>query len=520
MAKSPNRRPKRVMIFISYASEDTELASSVGEELLQMFSLAPVDVFRDVGILGGDDYRTAIDNALDNTDILLVLLTDRLKPTYSYPGYEVGFFKKSIKDRPKIFGDLDRVIIPVCIGSDNPDTMHYIQSIKIPSDQIVKIPDATGTEENVADRAVTNEQDPVSILLKRISDVVMSVVGMSIPKQNLDAFFRDKVPTSAARLYRTISAYLQRRVSSETFPERKIIIRTDAPPEIRPDGADLSNATVELLGNSFQVFGFPDEKHREFAWTDFKKKMPSELGSTWTEGIRSLITSVLLGDADNYHVVSSTKGDKAFRLFVSRIITYVSKKTEIHIYIVQMIVRHYGDPLTTRLLSAISIGLRYRFLLLEPESKFNSDKLAYPLTMNPSAELDALKSITRELLSEMELVLRDANEANLLDPSLLELIWGAGSGDQVRRMMGDWETARSRLYLAAQNVLGASGADSTERKRLFLDALCGLKSETERMNREYTLRALHALSGQIEKSLGERAPTKAFSPGQPQLDSA
>src|ERR1700730_17778755 len=107
MAKSRARRPKRVSIFISYAREDRELAASFGEELLQMFTLAPVDVFRDVGIPQGANYQVTIGNALDAADILLVLLTDRLKPSYSYPGYEVGFFKKSTRDRPKIYGALE-----------------------------------------------------------------------------------------------------------------------------------------------------------------------------------------------------------------------------------------------------------------------------------------------------------------------------------------------------------------------------------------------------------------------------
>ncbi len=499
MASAP-KRPKRVSIFISYAREDRELASSVGEELLQLFSLAPVNIFRDVGIPEGTDYRNEIDNALDTADILLVLLTDRQKASYSYPGYEVGYFKKSIKGRPKIFGDHERIIIPVCIGTNNPETMHYIQSIQIGSDQVFKIPEPIAKTESTPERPLAPEQNPVYTLLKRITDIVMDVVGNQIPAKNREAFVDVKVPDSAGRLYGIICAYLQRRVSSETFPERKIVIRTDAPPEIRPDGADLSNATVELRGNSFQIFGFPEEKNREFTWTEFGNKIPSEFGGTWTEGIRSLVRSTVQGGEDNYHVVSSIKGDKAFRLFVSRIVTYVSKKTEIHIYIVQMIVRQYGDPLTTRLLSAISIGLRFRFLLLERDSKFNPDNLELPLAINLSAEPDVLKSLTRELLGQMDLILRDATEANLLDPKLLKLIWGEGAGERVQQMMLAWEETRLKLYSAAQQVLSSNELDFSQKKKLFIAALRNMKAETETLNREYTLRALRAVGGQIEKS--------------------
>ena len=180
--------------------------------------------------------------------------------------------------------------------------------------------------------------------------------------------------------------------------------------------------------------------------------------------------------------------------------TYVSKKTEIHIYIIQMIVRQYGDPLTTRLLSAISIGLRFRFLLLERESKFNPNNFVFPLAINVSAEPDVLKSATRELLGQMDLIMRDAAEANLLDPNLLELIWGENAGDRVQKMMLTWEKTRLNLYSAAQQVLSSNELDLSQKKKLFMEALRNMKAETEMLNREYTLRALRAVGDQIEKS--------------------
>jgi hypothetical protein len=137
MAKGASRRrqpeksrPEKLSIFISYAREDGDLAASVHAELLQLFSFTPVEIFRDVGIPLAANYQTTIDQQLDSADILLVLITDRMKPSYSYTGYEVGFFRRSILNRPKIFGEIGRVIIPVCIGADSPDALHYVQTIK------------------------------------------------------------------------------------------------------------------------------------------------------------------------------------------------------------------------------------------------------------------------------------------------------------------------------------------------------------------------------------------------------
>src|SRR6266567_4670749 len=484
-----DRRPAKVNIFISYAREDNDLAASVHAELLQLFAFTPVDIFRDVGIPQGANYQTTIDAHLDSADIRLVLLTDRMKPSYSYTGYEIGFFRRSIQNRPKIFSDIDRVIIPVCVGASSPEALHYVQSVQIDSDKIFKFSDATIKTKNSESDKEAGGENPALTLLNSISGMAMNILGNVITDGNRAAA-QARLLNSASRLFVLFCEYLQGRVSSESYPERKIIIRTDTPPVILSDGADLSSSVIELAGDSFQVFGFPEEKNRQFTWADFNAKMPDDMGGTWAEGIKALVTSALQHSEENYHVVSTTKGDKAFRLFVSRIVTYVSKKTEIHIYIVQMIVRHYGNALTTRLLSAISIGLQFRFLFLEDDSKFRPTKFEFPLSMEVSKELDAWKSNVAELLGQMDLILREAQDQHLMDTELLARIWGPGGGQNVQDMMGVWDAARARLYSTAQLVLISSESEFPARKAPFKDALKDLCAKTEVMNREYKLRAL------------------------------
>jgi hypothetical protein len=510
MARKPSRSKKlqQFSIFISYASEDKDLAASFEAELLQLFAYTPVKIFRDVGIARGADYRKAIAAELNAADILLVILTDRMKPGFAYPGFEVGYFTKSLEERPKISGDQDRRIIPVCIGANSPATLDYIQAIKINSDEVVKITDANMPSGQKGDGSPADHLNPAYTLLSSISDIVTNVLGDRSAGKNDPASearnkaIHDRLSSSAAKLYGNIFAYLQGRISSETYPERKIIIRTDAPPALLSDGADLSKAKVELVGNSFQVFGFPEDKIREFSWSDFATKMPGDTGGTWAAGIRALVTGALQGSNENYHVVATPKGDNAFRLFVSRIVTYVSKQTEIHIYIVQMIFRHYGDALTTRLLSAISIGLQYRFLFLESDSKFRPATFSFPMAMETSKELDFWKATVTELLTQLDLILREAQDQHLMDTDLLDKIWGSDGGPRVQEMMGTWDAARTKLYTAAQQILTTGPSEFENRKGPFRDALGELCAKTQIMNREYTLRALYVISKELETGPG------------------
>ena len=226
-------------------------------------------------------------------------------------------------------------------------------------------------------------------------------------------------------------------------------------------------------------------------------KIPAELRANCIAGIQQLATTVLKGGGDNYHVVTTVPRDKSFRMFVSKVVTYVSQKTEIHIYVVQMRTRDYGDPQSTRLLKAISVGLRFRSLVLEDQSPFRPEKLGYPVVT--AADLKAKVS---EMLGQMDLILREAVEADLSDPAFLILIWGKKQEKKVQDMIDVWEKTRRQLYAAADEVLSASDDDNFRRKKEnFVKALQAFGGEIETMNCEFTSRILTLLRNYVEQKI-------------------
>jgi hypothetical protein len=429
---------RTVNIFISYATEDRDLASAAENILRKTFAFAPLEVWRDAEIKLGANWVSAIDTALDSADVLLVLFTERMKASHSYTGYEIGYFNKSKQQRPQNAG-LDRIYIPLCVGAEIPDTMHYIQGIKIAKDDVVKI---IKTSDSDLKANELKEDHPLYKLLDRISSLV-------VPAKSKREHAGQLIAESAADLYKAIHEYLENRVSSETFPERKIVIRTDATPAVGDDGADLTKSTFEFVGKSFDIFGLPESPSREFTWDELFSRV-DDLAATCLQGIRRLVGSIIQNNGENYFVATNLKRDKAFRLFVSRISTYINKKTEIHVYFVEMRSKRYGDRRTTQLLEAISVGLRFRFLVLEETSEFRADRLGY-ITIDEKM----LKPKIGELLLQMDLLIRDAEAAQLRDPDLLELIWGKGKEREqvVKEMLETWTKARDDLYTSARAVL-------------------------------------------------------------------
>jgi TIR domain len=92
----------RLHVFISYASEDAVLAQAINAELKTAFSQAIIRTTLDSEIKLGVDWRTRLEEALSDADVLLIVATGRQKLSHSYTGFEVGFFSASKRDREKM----------------------------------------------------------------------------------------------------------------------------------------------------------------------------------------------------------------------------------------------------------------------------------------------------------------------------------------------------------------------------------------------------------------------------------
>jgi TIR domain len=485
-----NPSARCINIFLSYAREDRELVASIESLLKDTFEFAPLNIHRDVEIKEGQNWAKQIDTALQEADILLVIFTDRLKMSHSYTGYEIGYFNRSIQQSPKGPAGFERIYIPFCIGADIPDTMHDIQGVSIGADDVYKV---LKTKVDSGVEQILDDDHPVVKLLTRISDLVMQTLGTT----NLGKSTR--IAKQASMLYRIIHEYLQGRISSETYPERKLIIKTLSRPSFGRDGIDLTKSSIELVGDFTDIFDVTTTQSigREFSWAEFCEKIPAKVRANCMAGVQQLATTVLKGGGDNYHVVTTVPRDKSFRLFVSKVVTYFSQKTEIHIYVVQMRTKDYGDPESTRLLKAISVGLRFRSLVLDEQSPFRPEKLGHPIVTAPD-----LKAKISEMLGQMDLILREANEADLSDPAFLIAIWGRGQEKKVQDMIDVWEVTRIRLYASADDVLmAAEDVSFRQKKGKFIEALQYFCDDVEIMNREYTSRILMLLRNYVEQKI-------------------
>jgi hypothetical protein len=499
--------PARLQVFISYATEDENLARSIGDELRKAFGPTILKVSIAAEYKLGASWRQGLEDDLNTTDILLIVATGLQKLSHSFTGFEVGYFKGSRKYQPRMMHfESERLIIPIAIATNIPDPVVDVQSLQLdtPLDAL-NVQQGNLRDQNTFLESVgyASRKNPLLKLFTRIQSVIKTAIELS--DEELEAF-DEAIRNSSKRLHETIFAELRRRVSTESFPERKIIIRMEARTKETKSKDPLAGATIEFLGRSFELFGFDPPGAGERTCEGFLATIPAEqIAASWADIIRSLVVAARQGDfRENRRLLASADQTRFFRIFVARSVLFYSGVTELHIYVVEVKSRDYGDPGTTMLLKAISVGLQYRFMFLERNSEFSPASFALTL-------LDGLHEKISHLIQELDFLLWMSKDAGLREPENLLRIYGQSLGsDELDERAALWEQHKDELYLAAYAVLGVlNPQDLSTKKREFIKVLKLFCNSTQEMNRDFTARTLRALEDVVSKSDDEPVMTRA-----------
>jgi TIR domain len=484
-------------IFISYASEDVGLAQAINSGLRNAFPLGTFKMTLASDLKLGINWRSELEEALSDADILLIVASGRNKPSHSYTGYEVGFFSASkLASRNMRNFDSERLVIPIGVIARIPDALADIEGLDLTSELEPFLVEeeslANNNEDFLASIAAMPGRNPFVKLLARLQEILESRRRFD---QNVLEDVRKRGKESAAELYKMFFEDFQNRVFKEKFPERKIIVRY-------PDAAidslgDLPpKTTLEFIGGTFDVFKINPPPNQTITWEKFIQQIPHDDTSTeWTDIIRSLVITGRQNDfADNRRLLASADQSRFFRLFVSRSVVYYSKVTELHIYVVEVKSRDYGDPTTTMLLKAIQVGLMYRSLFLEgASSEFSPESVRSTLPQN-------LPKSVRELLQELDYILWMSTDAGLALPRNINLIYPDWARGELEKRLKQWDSLKSDLTSTGLKVLGAKREELGVVKNEFEDRLAAFCAATIPMNKEFLTNVLQLLEQIVKKN--------------------
>src|ERR1035441_9570919 len=401
---------RRFRIFISYASEDYQIAEAIRKCLM----LALGDVFAEINIdkrflQPGIDFKKQIRSKLEITDVLIVVYTGTEKPSHGYTGWEVGFFDHVMLTSPGRIKvafflekppavtteDQDRKSTRLnsshlgisyavfCLPGEHRDLHSFptrrssdlFDHVMLTSPGRIKVafflekPPAVTTEDQGISMALdigrdkllasaaefeagisVRPDDQMCVLLaewqRRIDDISTAVGLGVIPRRP------EQDPVDCVKAMKIgIFQYLKTTVDIVLKPQKQFTIRATGAALQRSD-SDLPGEAQIIPGGSgspMAIFGLAD------ANTTWEKFLQSISGNRYHDSWREAIASVVMSsfpehiDVDNSQIIVSSDEAKTYRVILTTATKYYDDNREFNIYFVEALQRaEYGDASTTR----------------------------------------------------------------------------------------------------------------------------------------------------------------------------
>jgi len=438
-------KPQMLRVFISYAREDEKIAVAVFDTIRTALGTF-ADVFIDNALRFGLSFQDEIQKKLDETDLLVVIYSATLKPSYSFTGMELGYFMGVMKR-----GDAtehSRRIVPIYIETP-PDTIAGNEGINI---GISRATLALSLEDYAASVQLDSENRMVKFLseFQEIVDKLREENGF--PKV-IKRPEEDDLTGLVRKMQLSIFSHLKTRPESTIRPQKQITIKSSH------SGIDSALTDLPLdaslipvgTGNPMAIFGLPDQ---EISWRDFSTcAKNTKFGDAWMDAILSVVGSTLQGqlDVDNSQVIVSNDALHAFRVILTTSTRYFNGIREFNLYFVEYLQpKEFGDPITTLVLKGLELACRFRFLFLEKNSEFCHMSLRI-------AQPQSFHDLVRNLERELNLLRRDALGAGLDKPH----VWADFVDWRVlEKMSEEWRPLEAKIRECCAKIREAK--DDTE----------------------------------------------------------
>lgn len=484
MGTAVSRKPEvdsetRVLhLFISYAREDETVAIAVSNAV-QMALGPSAEVFIDTGLRFGLDFKTEIKRKLDETDVLIAVSSDALKPAFGFTGLELGYFIHSIeRDLKPAFR---RRVVPVYLEKP-PDVLAEDEGVNIgiSRDTLAMTP-----EEYEASLKVDWDNPMVKFLreFQGLADKLREDAGeQKIP---LSPEQRDLLGL-VKRMKLAIFCHLKNTPESTLKPQKQITIRTcdsglaEAEGDLPPDAEIIPVGS----GNPMSIFGLPNEP---MTWYEFHRQTKkAKFRDSWTDAISSVVCSSLQSqlDVDNSQVIVSYDEKRAFRVILTAGTRYFNGTREFNLFFVEYLKRgDFGDRSTTTIFKGLEMLCRFRSLFFEKNSEFSS--MSFQIA-NPSS----FQSLARSMERELNLLHRDALETGLDRPN----VWAEFvDWTRLARMAELWRPIEARI----RKVLAEIRSQDEENLEAYRSKLVEPLKEMENSLRTVTAEAIAEMTEKL-----------------------
>ncbi len=476
--------PRRLRIFISHASEDLNLACTIGGCLKNALGEFPQINLDKWFMQVGKDFRGQLQDKLQESDILIIVFTGLNK---SYTGWEIGFFEGLTGTQQQAddgSGYKKKRLIPLYLGTP-PEVVSSYQGVDLGiTHNLLQL-----DYDHFAAQDVVTSEHPICKFIQELQDTTDDyriAAGWERIRDRPD-------PVEVARAIRQEVFRSQKATIAE---QRKVqqLITVELPRPLGKDATQLppESRLIPATTGVADIAGLPTQ---ETSWQDFAN-LPGQYQQIWRDALTSIVLAYLQGSIDNSQVLvlpSSLAGGHPlrYRLILTTYTRYFDDRIRFELYVVQSLdPETYGDEDTTQVLKGLEIICRYRFMFLEKTSKFAWYNIV--LAAPEQAQSDAY-----ELRRELDLMRRDALRAGLDRPGT----WVPYMDIAELQKMGEiYPPGEAKMRDLITEILQASSPDQIKVLQQQLSSLIrDLATATEPINANLIIAMAQSLQSLVEQ---------------------
>lgn len=475
-------RSGRLGIFISYASEDSNLAATIASSLKDALGEFPQVNFDKWFMDLGKEFRGQLQQKLQESDILIIVFTGVTK---SYTGWEVGFFEGLKVQSDQAPRAQPKRLIPLYLGKP-PEAVSSYQGVDL---DILQSLLQLNYDDFKAEDLVPSGH-PICQFIKDLQDTAdkfRESAGWERMQNRPD-------PREAAKKIRLeVFRLLKGRVALERKVQQQITIELPGPMsnvQLSKYAAQLPPEArlIQVATGAADIAGLPNQ---DVTWENFAKD-PGVYQAIWRDALTSIVLSYLQGSVDNSQVIvlpSQSAGGHpmSYRLILTTATRYFDDSLKFEFCVVQSLDREpRGNEDTTQVLNGLEIACRYRFMFLEKTSKFAW--LNIGLARPGQAQANAY-----ELRRELDLLRRDAIRAEMDQPAkwvpFIDVL-------QLQKMGEIYLPAEQSIRDLIGVMLQSTDADQVEAlQKQLSDRIRELAAATESINAEL----INAMSKKLQE---------------------
>ena len=387
-------------IFISHKKVDADAASAIQGSLERLGTRNRLTVFVSEHIAGGTEWFRWIQESLTESNLLLLLYTDRTED-WDWCMYEAGLFTD-------LKGEETRKVVCIQSTDDRPEPLKHLQAVKAQSADLISF-----LEELYLKTDLLKLDEPLSPWLEdRRAEIEREAVNMA------NALMRRKVETHHFGLHMFIHV-----ANPEEIAENKI----------------PSNALV--TSDQSYVWSLFDKEPGTWLWEDLEKEARKNKDQRWLTDLAGAMYRAKEKKKVKQIQASflSVAENKSYRPVLYRADTLANGSIRFKVLFYEDISWQFinvPNSIAT-LVTALVMATRFRYEVLRPYLE------QFKFLIDPAA----IASTCRQLVNQTEIIEQESDSRGLLNaPRLLDVFDDESDRETVLNMYRDWYVIRSELF--------------------------------------------------------------------------